>query len=86
MPSSQAAFNSAGGGEDPVFSSLKRVFELDDAEHIFQAVKAKCDYFLTLDRSTIIDRVHSNRDFLARICPNMEIVDPGSLLARLRTP
>lgn len=48
-----------GGGmrkEDPVFTQVKGIFDPDDSEHIFQAIKSKADYFLTLDNKTILSR------------------------------
>lgn len=42
--------------EDPVLSELKKIFKKGDPEHIFQAIKNNCDFFLTADYKTIINK------------------------------
>ena len=66
--------------EDSLFTQLKTIFEKDDAEHIFQAIKSECDYFLTVDYSTILNRVEINKKILHDISPRTQIVDPIQLL------
>ncbi|GAB4273925.1 MAG: hypothetical protein Kow00111_27650 [Thermincola ferriacetica] len=76
----EACFNGYVEREEPLFTELKQVFDIHDAEHIFQAVKGKCDYFLTLDYKTILNRVTSHQNQLAIICKEMKFVDPVKLL------
>lgn len=67
-----------GGGistEDPIFSQIKEIFDTDDAEHIFQAVKSGADYFMTLDQKTILSR---RKDF-NKLGFNTKLVSPGDL-------
>ncbi|MDD4290054.1 MAG: hypothetical protein PHH83_02130 [Patescibacteria group bacterium] len=42
--------------DDPLFAKLKNIFDLDDAKHIFQAIKSEAKYFLTTDSKTILSR------------------------------
>ena len=77
-----------GGGysvEDPIFTKLKVLFDKDDAEHIFRAEKARLDYFLTLDRKSIIDRITQNPDKFRRIGLRINIVLPIDLLSILES-
>ena len=56
----------AYGGMDvevPLFCALKKIFDKDDSEHIFHAIKAQCDYFLTLDQKTILNRVKKRHNY-----------------------
>lgn len=69
--------------EDPQFTQLKTVFDKDDAEHILQAIKAECDYFLAVDYSTILNRVETNIKILLDISPNTQLVDPIELLKQV---
>jgi hypothetical protein len=48
-----------GGGvstPDPLYEKLCEIFDRDDAEHIYQAVKGGSAFFLTLDTETILSR------------------------------
>jgi len=47
-----------GGGsrENSLYTFLKTIFDLDDAQHIFQAEINGIEYFLTLDEKTILNR------------------------------
>ncbi len=72
-----------GGWTDPLFRQLKDIFEKDDAEHIFQATKSKCNYFLTLDKKSILNRVNSKLDKLNEICPNLVFTSPELILDEL---
>jgi hypothetical protein len=68
----------AGGGWmeiDPLYEELNAIFD-DDAEHIFQAVMANCDYFITFDKKTILKRVSRNKHELQKICGTMRLVSP----------
>ncbi|MDB5260549.1 MAG: hypothetical protein JWN37_780 [Candidatus Nomurabacteria bacterium] len=42
--------------EDKTFTQLSVIFQQDDAEHIFQAIKSNAQYFITLDQKTIINK------------------------------
>lgn len=66
--------------EKPLFIKLKQIFKNDDAEHIFQAINAKCDYFLTLDIRTILNKAQKNKSELLVLAPQMLFVKPSDLL------
>lgn len=71
-----------GGGmreEDPVFTQVQRIFDPDDSEHIFQAIKSKADYFLTLDNKTILSR----RNEFNKLGFSTKLVSPKNLEAIL---
>ena len=74
-----APFGGGGVYVDPLLDQLRGIFDSDDAEHIFQAVKNDCTYFLTLDKSTIIERAKHHRTELDRLCPNLKFVLPTEL-------
>lgn len=76
-------FNTSHFSDDPLFSVLKGLFDVADAEHIFHAAKAGCQYFLTVDDNTIIKRVNKNRNLLETQIPHLKIVDPTELLESL---
>ena len=71
--------------EDRLFKKIKTVFTQKDKdpEHIFQAVKNDCDYFLTVDYKSIIKKARNNKDILRAICPNLNFVGPTELLETL---
>jgi len=71
------------GLPDEVFAGLKEIFDADDAEHIAQAVHNRCDFFLTLDESTILSRVGANACALKTLLGKLEIVSPEQLATRL---
>lgn len=68
--------------EDPLYCKLKKVFDKDDAEHIYHAIKARCDYFLTLDRKTILKRAKKHVGQLNGL--NIKFVSPGELIQIFR--
>jgi hypothetical protein len=68
---------------DPLFDELRKVFDADDAEHIFQAIKADCDYFLTSDFNTILNRAVARSTEVKRICGSLKLVSPSQLLQDL---
>jgi hypothetical protein len=71
-----------GGGynrEDPMMVELQAIFDANDSEHIFQAIRSDCSYFLTLDRRTIIDKAKNNSEVVQRLCPDLDFVDPEEL-------
>ena len=79
----EATFDGSASREDPLFTNLKRIFDKDDAEHIFQAEKSKLDYFLNLDRTTILDRAQEREEelkSLIKIC----IISPKGLVEKLQ--
>lgn len=55
-----SGFGDASGVEDPLYIFLVSKFDEEDALHIFSAIKAKCKYFLTFDKKTILNRVKNN--------------------------
>ena len=67
----------------PTWQSLLdlRVFHSDDAEHVYHAMHARCDYFLTVDYKTILDPVTRNRDAVSTLCGALEFASPTQLLA-----
>lgn len=70
---------------DELFSGLKEIFpHKDDAEHIFQAAKEGCKYFMTLDGKSILKKAKKFSAELKGICPNLEFVDPKTLLERIK--
>lgn len=79
------AFGGGGGGSfDPLFSKLKSFFDHDDAEHIFQAEKSEIEYFLTLDRRTIIERIKQNKKEFDSIGIKIKIVSPSEFIEILK--
>ena len=74
------AFPTGGDWTEPIYEELNQIFDPDDAEHIFQALQASCDYFMTLDRETILRRASGNPTEVKRICGKMEIVSPEDLV------
>jgi predicted nucleic acid-binding protein len=68
----------SGGGirfvNDPSFEKLQKIFDANDAKHIFQAVKSQCDYFLTMDQRSILNRVESRGPEIGALCPNLKFV------------
>lgn len=55
-PLGAAPLGGGGSREDPIYRTLRGIFEIDDAQHIFQAIKSGAKYFLTLDKKTILSR------------------------------
>ena len=81
----EAMYNDPNEKEDPLFKSIKEVFTQKDRdpEHIFQAVKSGCDYFLTLDERSILRKARNSAKKLNQICPNIKFVSPVELLGDL---
>jgi len=77
----EATFN--GRGEDQLFTELKQIFDQDDAEHIFQAEKNNLDYFLTLDKKTILNRIKQNTNRFKKLNLKIYIVSPTQLVQEL---
>jgi hypothetical protein len=76
-----------GGGAvvpDPLLVTLRQIFQPDDASHIFQAVKNQCDYFLTLDGSTILEPAIAHQATLAAAGVSIGFVNPLQLAGELK--
>jgi predicted nucleic acid-binding protein len=70
----------------PLLCQLQNVFDPADAEHVFHAIRAKCRYFLTLDKKTILKRVRRKPSVLKPLCGDLEFCSPAEMVARLRAP
>ena len=64
---------------DPVRTAIGEIFDPDDADHIFQAVKSGAQFFLTTDQKTILGRALSERPAVTAACGEMKFVSPGDL-------
>lgn len=60
---------------DELLNRLRAVFDENDARHVFQAVKAGCTYFLTLDARTVLTRAKDHPELV----PQLRFVDPVEL-------
>ena len=69
-----------GDWTDPSYARLKRIFDNDDAEHIVQALRANCDYFMTLDDKTILSRVKKHAVEVSSICGQMFLLSPEDVV------
>jgi predicted nucleic acid-binding protein len=69
--------------EDPLFIKLKQIFDKEDAELIFQAEKNDLDYFSTLDKKTILNRLREKENQLKEINLKIKIVSPSQLIKEL---
>jgi hypothetical protein len=70
--------------EDELFTNLKIIFpHRGDVEHIYQAAVGECKYFMTLDENSILKKANKFLDQLNNICPNLEFVDPVTLIDKL---
>ena len=74
-------YGRSGGWVHPTFQGLRGIFEPDDAEHIFFASEDECDYFLTLDKHTILSRVRANPQEIRSLCGKMRFGSPEEVLA-----
>jgi len=73
----------AAGWTHPLYAGLSEIFDRLDAHHLFLAVRAECDYFLTLDRKTIIERATAEQTRVSELCGKTTIVDPQELCRTL---
>lgn len=76
-----------GGGysrENPLFKKLKTLFDPDDAEHILHAEKSNIEFFLTLDKETILDRVKNEKEKFDNIGLKIKITSPQELVSMLQ--
>jgi len=71
--------------KDELYRKLENIFKKTDIKHIYNAVKDNCDYFLTLDYETILDIIKKDSVsiVLKEICPDMQFVDPKTLLEKI---
>jgi len=51
-----------------------------DAEHVYQATKADCAYFVTTDRKTILNPVVEKQEQMRELCGDLEFISPIELL------
>lgn len=72
--------------DHPLYIKLKQIFDPADAAHITQAVLSKCDYFLTLDKKTILSRVAQNSTVVGSLCGKLCFGDPIALCAIMERP
>jgi hypothetical protein len=72
-----------GGAPDDLYVQLKALFDNADAQHIFQAIKGRCDYFLTLDTKTILRRVRVYEKEVAAVAGGLRFGTPAELAAEI---
>jgi hypothetical protein len=77
-----------GGGtamvDDPLVVGLRKIFpDEPDVEHIFHATKNGCTYFVTIDRSTILNKAAANQAAVATLCPGLTFLSPVDLAKTL---
>lgn len=68
---------------DELLIELNKFFDKDDSDHIYQAIKNDCDYFLTLDYKTIINRYKRNKTEIDSLLSKTKIVDPIDLESQI---
>lgn len=75
-----------GGGstQDIKRTKLREIFDLIDADHIYEASESNCQYFLTLDRKTILKRYSKRKTEVDSLIGNMRIVSPTDLLKNFK--
>jgi len=74
----------SGDWTDSLYDNLLAVFDRDDAEHIVLAIRANCEYFLTLDETSILSRARRDASYLSPLCHGLQFVSPEDLVATLR--
>jgi len=72
--------------EEDLYKKIKKIFKKRDILHIYNAIKGNCNYFLTSDNKTILNKLKNNKTLaeLKEICPDMEFVDPNTLLKKIK--
>lgn len=80
----EATFNGSVNREDFLFTKLKTFFDENDAKHIFQAEKNNLDYFLTLDRKTILKRIGEKSKEFGDLKLKIKFVSPTQLINKLK--
>ena len=78
-----AFYVGSGESPEPLLERLRLIFDADDADHVFQAVTRRCDFFLTLDEATILGRGSANATATAAACGNLAFVNPEQLVQAL---
>lgn len=73
-----------GNRIDVLLLELSNIFDSADAEHVYQAVKSDCQYFLTVDYKTILFRRDANKTKLAGLLPGLELVSPAELPSHIQ--
>jgi predicted nucleic acid-binding protein len=77
-----------GGGivtcTKPLFTELRRIFpDEPDAKHIAQAIMENCNYFVTLDKKTIINKAVPHSKLLLAIGNGIQFLTPQELALAL---
>jgi len=79
----ESVFGGSIREEDELYKELKKIFKNnDDAEHIFHAEKNKLDYFLTLDKRTILNK--RNDEKFKHLNLRIRLVSPSELLDEIK--
>jgi hypothetical protein len=75
-----------GGGstQDPKLTKLRSIFKQVDASHIYEASESGCNYFLTTDRKTILNKYKSRKTEIDAFVGGLRIVDPVELLKLIK--
>ena len=71
--------------EDKLYKKIKNIFKKKDISHVYNAIIGNCDYFLTSDYKTILNKLKNDKTLaeIKAICPDMEFVDPDTLLIKI---
>jgi len=72
-------FRESGELVEPPYDKLRTLFDDNDASHIYFAYKSDCDFFLTLDQTTIVDIARKNEKDVKTLLQPMKIVNPLEL-------
>lgn len=76
---------SSGYITDAIYVTLEPFFkDKNDVAQIYYAVKTKCDYFLTVDKKTILKPYEKNRSVFDELIKPTKIVDPLTLVVQLK--
>ena len=71
----------SGTISEEVYSGLLPFFTEDDAEHIYIAKKSDCDFFLTLDHKSILNKYQRQKAGIDQVISPMKIVSPIELVS-----
>jgi predicted nucleic acid-binding protein len=72
-----------GGSPDNLYVQLRAFFDDGDAQHIFQAIKGHCNYFLTLDDRTILQRVRAHEKEVTALAGGIRFGTPAQLAGEI---
>ena len=76
-----SGFGDAVGEQDLYYKFLiSKGFTKEDAQHILSAIKDNCEYFLTFDKATILNRIKSNLNQKQRDFLKIRFIDPVEFL------